>query len=128
MILINRIQTPDGTILTSRYTHDYQSHVDADTGHIYAVDGGREYLRRNGPPGYKELSVHDDETFETRREHLEWGNTMNEDNTVKPEIEWIKIKDLKTDHIENILKYFENRHMNPVYEDTFIKELEFRKK
>ena len=62
-IILNRIKTPDGTILTSYFTHDYQSYIDKN-GETYIVDGGNEYLRRsvNIEP-YEELSVYfsDDE-------------------------------------------------------------------
>ncbi len=38
-ILCNRIQTPDGTILTSHDRHDFKSYVDKN-GYEYMVDGG----------------------------------------------------------------------------------------
>lgn len=34
-LLVNRIQTPDGTILTSKSVHDYVTHTDAN---------GEEYI------------------------------------------------------------------------------------
>jgi len=43
-IVLNRIKTPDGTILTSYHRHNYVSHI--DNGELYAVDGGNDYLRR----------------------------------------------------------------------------------
>ena len=45
-LILNRIKTPDGTILTSYNRHDYVSYEDAN-GLEYMVDGGLEYLRRN---------------------------------------------------------------------------------
>lgn len=55
-IIYNAIKTPDGTILKSNNRHDYRSHQDTTNGMHYAVDGGLEYLKRNGPSDYTELS------------------------------------------------------------------------
>ena len=43
-LIANRIQTPDGTILWSRYTHDYLEYQD-DNGETYVLDGGTDYQR-----------------------------------------------------------------------------------
>ncbi|WP_019531427.1 metallophosphoesterase [Dasania marina] len=45
-IILNQIRTPDGTILTSKHRHDFNSHVDKN-GETYIVDGGIEYLKRS---------------------------------------------------------------------------------
>ena len=55
-IILNAIQTPDGTVLISRNSHDYVCHKDAN-GSFYSVDGGNDYLKRSGKTDYKELSV-----------------------------------------------------------------------
>lgn len=57
-ITLNRIRTPDGTIITSRYRHDFVAHRDAN-GHEYFVDGGLDYLRRGGPADFEELSEYE---------------------------------------------------------------------
>lgn len=46
-IHLNRIRTPDGTILTSRFTHDCQTHFDRVAQETFLADGGTSYLRRN---------------------------------------------------------------------------------
>lgn len=41
-VLVSRIRTPDGTVLESRYTHDFVQHTDAN-GELYFLDGGPDY-------------------------------------------------------------------------------------
>jgi len=73
-LLLNRIKTPDGTVLTSYTVHDYRTHIDAN-GLEYMVDGGLDYLRRNVHKNapYEELSVTDEAPFEQQREAMHWG-------------------------------------------------------
>ena len=99
MLLLNRIQTPDGTILTSRHTHDYVSYQDAN-GHYYAVDGGLSYQRIVGPSDYIDMSVTTADDFMLIRNLYEWGTYgPNGDQPLK----YVKLCDLSDDHIENIL-------------------------
>jgi hypothetical protein len=56
-IILNAIQTPDGTVLVSRNRHDYFCHKDAN-GSFYCVDGGNFSVKRSCEKNdYKELSV-----------------------------------------------------------------------
>ena len=41
-LILSRIRTPDGTILTSYHQHDYVTHTDKN-GETYMLDGGSEY-------------------------------------------------------------------------------------
>lgn len=125
-IILNRIQTPDGTILTSYHVHDYQSHIDKN-GHFYAVDGGLQYLKRSVPIfkplstwenikknfGFrvrednisaKDLSLHDNQSFEVIRKSLHWGVNMDKDKKLLPETKWTPICDLNTDHLRTLIK------------------------
>ena len=43
-LLVNRIKTPDGTILQSKHRHDYQSYKDKN-GETYILDGGIDYIK-----------------------------------------------------------------------------------
>ena len=45
ILIANRIQTPDGTILWSRFTHDCVFYEDAN-GERYMLDGGNDLYRR----------------------------------------------------------------------------------
>jgi hypothetical protein len=101
-IVLNRIKTPDGTVLTSWYRHDYKVYKDAN-GHEYMVDGGQSYLRRGAPDSapYTELSVYDTDPFEVVRESLHWG-TMGKDGN--KELHWIPMHKMEEDHLRTIIE------------------------
>lgn len=101
-LVLNRVQTPDGTILTSFHTHDYVTHIDAN-GLKYMVDGGNDYARRivHDIHPYKELSVYDDDDFLKVREAFHWGTRGRQGN--QP-LKWVPLSQLDTDHIEAILE------------------------
>ena len=136
MYILNQIETPDGTILTSYHVHDYKTYMDKN-GEIYMVDGGHFYLKRsvNNIP-YIEQSISDDGTFEKRR-NLFWGKRLDKDNKPLSSITYIPIKDLNTEHIQNILKnvfgtqysdysnykeYLEEDSLHVIVKKTLIKE------
>lgn len=101
-LLLNRIRTPDGKILESRDRHDYRTYLDAN-GLKYMVDGGNDYLRRNvhKEAPYEEISLYTDTPHEELRRELTWG-TYGESKDYS-EIDYVKIKNLSTRHINNIL-------------------------
>jgi hypothetical protein len=125
MILVNKIQTPDGTILESKHRHDYVSHTDAN-GEYYMVDGGKDYLKRsiNIIPAI-DLTIIDDGSHELRRQYLTWGNNFDKDMNRLPETIYNPIMNMTTDHIQAILNgtWVEN---SPFYQELFKEELEFR--
>jgi hypothetical protein len=54
MVLI-AMRVWDGTILCSRWGHDFQTYVD-DEGNFFMIDGGQEhYFRYSMPPGLARL-------------------------------------------------------------------------
>lgn len=127
MIILNRIKTPDGTILTSQHVHDMQTHTDAN-GNIYGVDGGTEYLRRIGnSQDCEELSITIDENnleveFEKVREHLCWGSRgKNGDESLK----WIPLKDMTDMHLHNLL-YNYTGPIKPFIKECFEYEVYYR--
>lgn len=118
-IVLNRIRTPDGTVLTSYHVHDYQTHEDKN-GFKYMVDGGTEYLRRNvvkEAPG-EELSVYSDAPFEVIRESYHWGTCGGGCRV------WVPIRNLEDDHIKNILLL---NYVHPLMVSMLKKELKYRK-
>ena len=120
-IILNRIKTPDGTILTSYHRHDYKTYTD-DNGETYMVDGGNVYLRRNmNNEPYTELSVYDDAPFAVIRQFLHWGTRGPEGN--QP-LKWKPLKDLDTDHIRAILVNI--RGLSDRYRNYMEKELSLR--
>lgn len=107
-LIANKWQTPDGTILWSKYTYDYVCHLDKN-GEYYFIDGGNDYIRKSVNKEHAiNLCVYDDGKFETLRENTQWGRNYDANNKRLPETEWITIKDLTTDHLYGILKYFDN--------------------
>ena len=119
-LLLNRIKTPDGTILTSYYTHDYQEYKDTITKEVLMVDGGNDYARRNIGT-YDELSVYDDGSHVTRRAALHWG-TRGKDG--QQPLVYKPLEDLDTDHIEAILKT--QHQLSEFYKNVFKEELKYR--
>ena len=118
--MLNRIKTPDGTILTSYNRHDYLTHKDAITKEVLMVDGGNDYARRHVGT-YEELSVYDDGSHLTRRSALHWG-TRGRDN--KQPLTYKPIKDLDSDHIEAILRT--QTQLSEFYKEVFKDELKYR--
>lgn len=67
MILLTCLITPDGTILTSRSTHNYVTYLDKN-GETYMLDGGSSYIKTscNKQPGTL-LQITTDSPFEQIR-------------------------------------------------------------
>jgi hypothetical protein len=108
-ILINSIKTPDGTVLISTHTHDYQVYRDTKTNKTYGVDGGQEYLRRTGDiQDCEDLSiiVESDDDYELVRSYLKWGSYGKDGKGPKVHI---ALKDMEEEHIIAILENYTNR-------------------
>lgn len=99
-ILLNRIRTPDGTILTSYYRHDYKAYTDAN-GQTYMVDGGTDYLRRGGPGDHEERSYfYKPANHIHNRWYCHWGTRgIDGDQPVQ----YRPIAELSTSHLRSIL-------------------------
>ena len=102
-IILNRIQTPDGTILTSYSVHDYKTHIDKN-GLEYMVDGGNEYLRRNEHKNhpYKESSVYSNSSFKIIRQSFFRGTRGKKSN--EP-LHYIPLCEMSNEHIINTINY-----------------------
>ena len=126
IILLNRIRTPDGKIMTSWSVHDYKEYTDAN-GLMYMVDGGREYLRRTTHDGvegaeYEELSVWLTDDHEINREAFHWGTRgVHGDQPLV----YRPVCDMTTDHIEAVLET-QKQVDDTFVESIFCAELRYR--
>jgi hypothetical protein len=116
------MRTPDGTVLTSYYRHDYVTHTD-ENGEHYMTDGGSAYLRRslNKVPA-EDLTVYMTDDHEANRQAFHWGTRgVNGDQPVQ----WKPVADLDTDHIEAILET--QAHIRGSFVEELMKaELDYR--
>lgn len=120
-LILNRIRTPDQTVLTSRHRHDFKSHLDKNN-EIYSNDGGIDYTKRsiNDTP-YEDISLYSDDPFEKLREDMEWGTFGRNGDS---ELQYKSISNMSTNHIKAILS---NCTVADYLKEIFEKELEFRK-
>ena len=120
-VILNSIQTPDGTILTSRHRHDYKEYQDKN-GKFYMVDGGHEYSRtiEHEDAPYTDLRVYEDDPFEKVRDAMEWGTYGKKGD--KP-LHYKKLKDMSNAHIEAIIM---EGHGSQWVRDLMRKELLYR--
>ena len=126
-LLLNRIRTPDGTILHSKHIHDYQSHKDTKSNEIYICDGGTSYIRRsiNKEP-YEDLSLYSDDPFEILRENITWGSRGKSGNE---ELHYKPISNMSTNHIKAILSQIKlAEYMKELFEKELIHRNECEQK
>lgn len=122
-LLYNAICTPDGTVLESRHRHDFRQHRDKKTGKLYGIDGGLDYRRRSGPEDYEDISIiwEPNMPHDTLRDYLKWASYGKNG---KGPVRYILLKDLDTDHINNILDT--QRDLDAFYAKALFAELDFR--
>ena len=120
-LIANRWQCPDGTILESKHRHEYVQHLDKVTGKVYALDGGLDYIRYT--PCMTDVSVYTDSPHELQREFFTWG-TRGKDG--KQKLKRVTIKDMSTEHIENVLLNCSS-YLDEYMIELFKTELEYRK-
>ena len=120
-LVLNRIRTPDGTVLTSKNQHDFRSHRDTITGELYFTDGGSSYIRRsiNIKP-YEDLSLYSDDPFEILRENITWSSRGKNGN--EP-LHYKSVSNMSTNHINAI---FSQYRLADYLKELFEKEISFR--
>lgn len=121
-LIRNALQTPDGTILESRYRHDYQTYTDTVNGQTYMVDGGLDYCRRSAMNDAIDLNVYIEDPHEKVRDALTWG-TYGKDG--KQPYSLVKLKCMSTDHIRACLENCSHT-MYPQIQEAMKNELVFR--
>jgi hypothetical protein len=125
-LLVNSIQTPDGTVLVSRHVHDYVCHEDSVTGTRYCIDGGNQYLRWSTLGGdYKDLSVYSDDPHEKIRAGVERGGRgINGDEPLT----YVTLDKINDDWLKAIIKYEEEFRPANGYIPIYKAEVEYRVK
>ena len=125
-LILSRIQTPDGTLLTSHYRHDYVTHTDAN-GEEYILDGGNDYQRTsvNKEP-FKDLSVQSDAPYEIIRENFHRGGRgKNGDEPLK----WVPLSKMSDEWIKNCIEYNDKLGMSKSYATyLYCKEIRYRQR
>ena len=119
-LIKNSIRTPDGTVLTSRHVHDYQSHLDKN-GEIYVNDGGLSYFKRGvTKEPYEDLSLYSTDSFEKLREGIEWGSRGKNGN--EP-LHYKSVSSMSTNHIKSIISQYK---VEDYLKEVFEKEISYR--
>ena len=121
-LILNRIRTPDNTILESRNRQDYKCYKDTKSNELYFTDGGIDYTKRSvNKESFIDLSLYSTDSFEKLREGLEWGTFGKNGDE---ELHYKSISNMSTNHIKAILSQY---RLADYMKETFEKELEFRK-
>jgi len=128
-LVANKWRTPDGTLLWSKYTHDFVAHNDKN-GDYYFVDGGNDYIRMssNKEPMVSEC-VYSDDSFELVRKCVFRGTFAMDRKKGFKRRAWMPISNMSDAHLCNCIidsigqrivdRYKLNTHM-------YIKELVYR--
>ena len=120
-LLSSRMRTPDGTILESRYRHDYVTHTDAN-GKEYMLDGGLDYVRSSANGDEEMLTVTVEDSHEMIRLLVTWGTYgKNGDETMVH----VKIADMSTEHLQACIDT-QKATMRPAIYKVMQEELEYR--
>lgn len=129
ILIANKIQTPDGTILWSKHRHDFVCHIDKINGEKYCLDGGNDYVKTHYDktlPTFCPIYSTDD--FEIVRQNLLRG-TYGKDG--KEEFRYIPLCEMTDEHILNCIKYVEKYcdvedKIICTFLELYHKELEYR--
>ena len=120
-LILNRIRTPDNTILESKHRHDYKCYKDTKSNEIYMNDGGIDCIRRsiNIEP-YEDLSLYSDDPFEILRENITWGTYGKNGDE---ELHYKPISNMSSNHINSILSKIK---LADFLKELFEKEILYR--
>jgi len=119
ILIANRIQTPDGTILHSKHRHDFVCHIDKINGEKYCLDGGNYYQKISfgkNPPIYCPIFSTDD--FEEVRKVMLKGTYGK--NGDKP-LHYISLCEMSEEWIFNVIKCLREISKVGVYDETIQK-------
>ena len=118
---------PDVSFLVSSHVHDFRTHTFHD-GTSISVDGGRDYIKRCGPPNWAglgtkwmEFNLDDKEPFIVIKNRLLWG-TRGKDG--RQPHKWVRLMDCSTEHLQAIL---DTQAISPLYRDVIKSIMEVEK-
>ena len=122
-VIKSSIKTPDGTVLTSYYRHDFKIHKDKKTGKEYGIDGGTDYQRYIGDIDDCEIIlIYSDDSFQNIRDNFTWGTFGINGDEKKS---YLKLSEMSNNHIKTILNT--QNHISYTTKNIFQQELEYRK-
>ena len=99
-ILLNRIRTPDGPLLTSYHRHDYRTHMDKN-GKEYMVDGGTDYLRRSAHGDEECRSVMLSSSHNENAKAAHWGTFGKHGDQPR---HYVSVRDMTNEHLKAVLE------------------------
>lgn len=106
-LLVSRIQTPDGTILTSYYRHNYVQHYDKNN-KIYFLDGGKDYQIYSIYDDFpaKNVSIYTNSKFKEIRKYYSRGTRgINS----KEQFKYVPLYQMSNKWLFNCIKYNINK-------------------
>ena len=121
-LVANLWETPDGTILWSRFTHDCVFQKDAN-GEEYMVDGGNDYhrLSDNKEHPMKSLCVYNTDPWDLQRQYILRGTFNHQGDRI-----WVPMCKLSNKHLENIVR--DDKEYYGRKSTVWSRELNYRKK
>lgn len=120
-LVANIWETPDGTLLWSRFTHDFVYYVDAN-GEKYLLDGGNEYIRNSiNVEKMKSHCVYSTDPWNLQRQYILRGTFDNQGNRI-----WVPLYKLSNKHLENIIK--DDKEYYGRKSTVWTREMKYRKK
>ena len=128
-VIASRIQTPDGTILWSRHTHDYVAYEDTKTGEVYMLDGGTDYMKTsvNQVPA-KNVSIYNTAKWKTRREFIiRYTALLDENKQPTGKSGFVRLSNMSDAHLVDLKKYLAERQIALEMRLNILKEIAYRK-
>ena len=122
LIIINAIQTPDGTVLRSTSRHDFNQYVD-DNGKTYMIDGGLDYIHCSANGDEKHIQVYLEDGINAYRTQPLWG-TYGKDPKPPYVLRYLSLADMETEHIRAVLDG--GFQIHPHLKTAFETELNYR--
>lgn len=111
--------------LFSFYRHDYRQWIDPETGILYMIDGGDDYVRKSKSGTIEKSSI--EENIEYIREQFTWGKNYDKSGNLLASTEWIKLSKLSNLHIISIIEHLYKRNiLNSRNIFIFLSELKHR--